>query len=58
MVGHRMTHELLGQLTARKETFKDNHLSVGQMGELIDLVHDRVITGSFKPCMSPDACET
>jgi len=53
-----MTHELLGQLTARKETFKDNHLSVGRMGELIDLVHDRVITGSFKPCMSPDARET
>lgn len=40
-----MTHELLGQLSARKETFADNHLSAQQMGELIDLVQDKVITG-------------
>ncbi|KAG5654231.1 hypothetical protein H0H81_005918 [Sphagnurus paluster] len=41
-----MTHELLGQLTARKETFKDNHLSVEQLGELIDMVQDKIITGT------------
>lgn len=43
----RMTHELLGQLAARKETFKDNQLSVEQLGELIDLVQDKFITGKF-----------
>jgi aspartyl-tRNA(Asn)/glutamyl-tRNA(Gln) amidotransferase subunit B len=42
---HRITHELLGQLAARKETFKNNKLSVEQMGELIDLVQDGTITG-------------
>jgi aspartyl-tRNA(Asn)/glutamyl-tRNA(Gln) amidotransferase subunit B len=47
-----MTHELLGQLAARRETFKDNRLTVGQMGELIDLVQDGVITGQFTPVMS------
>ncbi|KAG6910812.1 hypothetical protein DXG01_007701 [Tephrocybe rancida] len=41
-----MTHELLGQLAARKESFRDNHLSVAQMGELIDMVQDKIITGT------------
>ncbi|KAG6820678.1 hypothetical protein H0H93_013196 [Arthromyces matolae] len=41
-----MTHELLGQLAARKESFRDNHLSVDQLGELIDMVHSRAITGT------------
>lgn len=40
-----MTHELIGQLTARKETFSDNPVSVEQLGELIDLVQDGKITG-------------
>jgi aspartyl-tRNA(Asn)/glutamyl-tRNA(Gln) amidotransferase subunit B len=40
-----MTHELLGQLTARKETFSDNPVSVAQLGELMDLVQDGKITG-------------
>lgn len=44
-----MTHELIGQLTARKETFSDNPVSVEQLGELIDLVQDGKITG--KPCL-------
>lgn len=43
-----MTHELLGQLAARRETFSDNSLSVGQLGELIDLVQDGVITGPLQ----------
>jgi hypothetical protein len=43
----RMLHELLGQLAARKETFSDDCLSVEHMGELIDLVQSRVITGVF-----------
>lgn len=42
-----MTHELLGQLAARKETFSDNCLGIEQMGELIDMVQDEIITGPF-----------
>lgn len=41
----RITHELLGQLAIRHETFKDNELSVAQMGELVDLVQSKRITG-------------
>ncbi|KAG6900421.1 hypothetical protein C0993_010809 [Termitomyces sp. T159_Od127] len=41
-----MTHELLGQLTARKESFQDNHISAEQMGELIDMVQEKTITGT------------
>jgi aspartyl-tRNA(Asn)/glutamyl-tRNA(Gln) amidotransferase subunit B len=44
---YRMTHELLGQLAARKETFAQNPVSVEQMGELIDLVQNRSITGNY-----------
>ena len=40
-----MTHELLGQLTMRKETFINNLVSVEQMGELIDMVQSRKLTG-------------
>ncbi|KIM58768.1 hypothetical protein SCLCIDRAFT_127489 [Scleroderma citrinum Foug A] len=39
-----MTHELLGQLTMRKETFINNLVSVEQMGELIDMVQSRKLT--------------
>ncbi|KAF7967986.1 hypothetical protein HWV62_32393 [Athelia sp. TMB] len=41
-----MTHELLGQLTARKETFSQNPVSIEQMGELIDIVQNGSITGT------------
>ncbi|KAF5322005.1 hypothetical protein D9619_000691 [Psilocybe cf. subviscida] len=41
-----LTHELLGQLSARKETFSDNSLSTTQFGELIDLVQNKSITGT------------
>lgn len=41
-----MTHELLGQLAARKESFKDNTLTAGQLGEIIDLVQTKTITGT------------
>ncbi|KAH8096718.1 Glutamyl-tRNA amidotransferase B subunit [Cristinia sonorae] len=39
-------HELLGQLALRHETFKDNTMSVIQMGELVDLVQSKKITGT------------
>ncbi|KAH7919539.1 Glutamyl-tRNA amidotransferase B subunit [Leucogyrophana mollusca] len=41
-----MTHDLLGQLSARKETFGDNPVSVSQLGELIDMVQTGKITGT------------
>lgn len=40
-----MTHELLGQLALRNESFQDNPVSVEQMGELIDMVQRGDITG-------------
>lgn len=42
-----MTHELLGQLAGRKETFTQNPVSVNQMGELIDMVQNGSITGEY-----------
>ena len=42
----RITHELLGQLAARKETFTDNPVTAGQMGELIDMVQNKQLTGT------------
>ncbi|KAH7916227.1 GatB/GatE catalytic domain-containing protein [Hygrophoropsis aurantiaca] len=46
LVVNWMTHDLLGQLSARKETFGDNPVSVLQLGELIDMVQDGKITGT------------
>ncbi|TFK72027.1 Glutamyl-tRNA amidotransferase subunit B, mitochondrial [Pluteus cervinus] len=46
VVSNWMTHELLGQLTARKESFKVTAITAGQLGELIDLVQDGTITGT------------
>ncbi|THH30327.1 hypothetical protein EUX98_g3867 [Antrodiella citrinella] len=44
-----LTHELLGQLALRHESFKDNVMSVTQLGELIDLVQSKKITVRSKP---------
>ncbi|KAI0650451.1 Glutamyl-tRNA-Gln amidotransferase B subunit [Trametes meyenii] len=41
-----ITHELLGQLAFRHETFTDNPISVEQMGDLIDLVQRDTVTGT------------
>ncbi|KAJ7857623.1 hypothetical protein B0H14DRAFT_2750539 [Mycena olivaceomarginata] len=41
-----MVHELLGRLHAARLTFADNPFSTSQLGELIDLVHSGVITGT------------
>ncbi|RPD66881.1 Glutamyl-tRNA amidotransferase B subunit [Lentinus tigrinus ALCF2SS1-7] len=41
-----ITHELLGQLAFRDETFKENPMSVAQMGDLIDLVQTGKVTGT------------
>ncbi|KAK2465978.1 hypothetical protein APHAL10511_001619 [Amanita phalloides] len=39
-----MIHELIGKLSARKESFKDNRVSAPQLGQLIDLVDEGTIT--------------
>ncbi len=44
---HRITHELLGQLAFRNETFKENPITIEQMGELVDLVQAGKVTGMF-----------
>ncbi|KAI5123397.1 hypothetical protein M0805_006105 [Coniferiporia weirii] len=41
-----ITHDLYGLLIARKETFRDNPVSVDQMRELIDLVESKKITST------------
>ena len=43
----RITHDLYGLLVARKETFRDNVVSTEQLGELIDLVEGKKLTGDF-----------
>jgi len=42
----RLIHKLLGKLALLKQSFKDNHLSVEQLGELIDMVQSGAITGN------------
>lgn len=42
----RLVHELIGKLSARKESFKVNKISVSQLGQLIDLVEAGTITRS------------
>lgn len=46
LVVNWITHELLGQLASRRETFSENSISVEQMGGLIDLLHNKKITGT------------
>ncbi|KAF8505869.1 GatB/GatE catalytic domain-containing protein [Russula emetica] len=46
MVVNWILHELLGQLSLRRKPFRENPLSVGQMGGLIDMVRDGMVTGS------------
>jgi Asp-tRNA(Asn)/Glu-tRNA(Gln) amidotransferase B subunit len=43
----RIIHELLGQLALRKKMFHDNPISVEQMGGLIDIVQDGMVTGKM-----------
>ncbi len=45
---NRITHELLGQLAFRHETFKQNPISAEQMGDLVDLVQSQKVTGMDK----------
>jgi len=41
-----ITHDLLGQLTARNLTFKQNPVSTQQLADLIDIVQKGLITGT------------
>lgn len=48
MTHSRITNELLGQLALKhpsESPFQANKVSVAQMGELIDLVSSRKVTG-------------
>ncbi|KAH9965828.1 Glutamyl-tRNA-Gln amidotransferase B subunit [Russula dissimulans] len=46
MVVNWIIHELLGQLALRRKLFRDNPISVEQMGGLIDMVQSGMVTGS------------
>jgi aspartyl-tRNA(Asn)/glutamyl-tRNA(Gln) amidotransferase subunit B len=41
----RILHELLGQLSLRRRTFRENSISVEQMGGLIDMIRGGMVTG-------------
>lgn len=41
-----LIHELIGQLSVRKQTFNENPLTADQFGELIDLVQNGTVTGT------------
>ncbi|KAL0950095.1 hypothetical protein HGRIS_010096 [Hohenbuehelia grisea] len=41
-----VTNELVGQLTARRETYNDNTVTAEQLAELINLVRDKILTRS------------
>ena len=44
----RIIHELLGQLALRRKMFHENTISVEQMGGLIDIVQDGMVTGKTR----------
>jgi aspartyl-tRNA(Asn)/glutamyl-tRNA(Gln) amidotransferase subunit B len=44
--GIRITHELLGQLARRDIPFNTNPIAIEQMGDLIDLIQSKTITGT------------
>jgi aspartyl-tRNA(Asn)/glutamyl-tRNA(Gln) amidotransferase subunit B len=44
----RLTNELLGQLSFREISFKENPISPTQLGELIDLLARKTITGASR----------
>jgi Asp-tRNA(Asn)/Glu-tRNA(Gln) amidotransferase B subunit len=43
----RITNELLGQLTLRSLSFKENPIDAAQMGSFIDLLQQGNITGMY-----------
>jgi len=46
VVANWMTHELLGQLASQKMTFRQSTISSAQLGQLIDMVQQKMITGT------------
>ena len=45
-IAYRITHELLGQLAFRNESFHANPVSVETMRELLELIRDGSVTGT------------
>lgn len=43
----RVSHDLYGMLVAKKETFKENHITSDQLRELIDLVEQGKLTSIY-----------
>lgn len=48
VVANWIIHELLGQLSYRGQSFADNPVTPDRLGEVIDAVGARVVTGMFR----------
>ncbi|QRV72335.1 aspartyl-tRNA(Asn)/glutamyl-tRNA (Gln) amidotransferase subunit B [Ceratobasidium sp. AG-Ba] len=46
VVANWMMHELIGQLSYKGQTFKENPLSAERLGEVIDAVEENLVTGT------------
>jgi aspartyl-tRNA(Asn)/glutamyl-tRNA(Gln) amidotransferase subunit B len=51
-ISYRITHELLGQLAFRNESFRSNPVSVETMRELLELIRDGSLTGAAQSYVS------
>ncbi|CAE6445656.1 unnamed protein product [Rhizoctonia solani] len=58
IVANWLLHELIGQLSFRNQTFVDNTLSPERLGELIDAIESRTITGTSGKLLMRHLIET
>ncbi|KAH7344090.1 glutamyl-tRNA amidotransferase [Rhizoctonia solani] len=58
IVANWLLHELIGQLSFRNQTLVDNPLSPERLGELVDAVESRVITGTSGKLLMRHLIET
>ncbi|CEL59257.1 aspartyl/glutamyl-tRNA amidotransferase subunit B [Rhizoctonia solani AG-1 IB] len=58
IVANWLLHELLGQLSFRNQTFADNPLTPQKLGELVDAVENRMITGTSGKLLMRHLIET
>ncbi|KDN35709.1 hypothetical protein RSAG8_11388, partial [Rhizoctonia solani AG-8 WAC10335] len=57
-VANWLLHELIGQLSFRSQTFAENPLSPERLGELVDAVESRTITGTSGKLLMRHLIET
>ncbi|CAE6477101.1 unnamed protein product [Rhizoctonia solani] len=57
-VANWLLHELIGQLSFKNQTFTDNPLSPERLGELVDAVESRAITGTSGKLLMRHLIET